>query len=91
MGKHTSLWGAIKHGLKLWKLYSKSVDIFYKKGGRAMLDYIFSRLSEASTWRGLIALATALGVAISPEQVAAIIAAGMAVMGVIGAFTKDKK
>ena len=91
MAKHTSLFGAIRHGLKVWKLYSKAVDIFHTKGGHKMLEFIVTRLSEASTWRGIVALATSLGVVMSPDQVAAIVAAGMAIMGVIGAFTMDKK
>lgn len=91
MGKHTSLFGTIRHGLAVWKLYSKVVEIFHEKGGNKMLEYLISRFSEPSTWRGIIALATSLGVAISPDQIAAIIAIGMALMGVIGAFTKDKK
>jgi len=55
------------------------------------MNYIIERLKEASTWRGLVALATALGVQLSPEQTSAIVAAGMALMGLIGAFTKDSK
>jgi len=55
------------------------------------LDYMKERLSEPSTWRGIIAILVACGVGISPEQATAIIAAGMAVMGAIGTFTKDKK
>ena len=37
-----------------------------------VLEYILNRLSEASTWRGITLLLTALGIALSPEQVAAI-------------------
>jgi hypothetical protein len=33
------------------------------------LSYIYARLSEPSTWRGIIALVTAAGVALSPDQV----------------------
>lgn len=54
------------------------------------MEYIKARMSEASTWRGLVALVTALGVALSPEQVEAIVAIGLAVMGVVGAFIPDK-
>jgi hypothetical protein len=54
-----------------------------------MPDYIVARLKEPSTWRGLIAFATAGGVAISPEQAEAIVASGLALMGLLGALTKD--
>ena len=56
-----------------------------------MKNYLFERLHEASTWRGLVAIVTAAGVAISPEQGEAIVAAGLAVMGLLGAFLPDAK
>jgi len=55
------------------------------------LDYIKDRLSEASSWRGLIGILTAFGVMFSPEQIEAIIAAGLALAGCVGVFSKDKK
>ncbi len=54
-----------------------------------MKDYLLERLSEPSTWRGICALVTAAGVAIDPGQVEAIIVAGLAAIGLIGAFTRD--
>ena len=56
-----------------------------------MIDYVLSRLKEASTWRGILAILTAAGVALNPEQVEAIVAAGLALIGAVGVFTKDKK
>lgn len=56
-----------------------------------MLQMITARLNEASTWRGIIALITACGVAISPERQAAIVACGLAIMGLLGAFVPDMK
>jgi len=56
-----------------------------------MKEYLISRGKEASTWRGLVALLTAVGVGISPEQGEAIIALGLAVIGAIGVLTADKK
>ena len=56
-----------------------------------MKEYLISRGKEASTWRGLVALLTAVGVSVSPEQGEAIIALGLAVIGAIGVFTADKK
>ena len=55
-----------------------------------MKQYLLERLSEASTWRGLVALATAVGVTLSPEQMNAIVGAGLALIGLLGVFTKDK-
>jgi len=55
-----------------------------------MSKYLIERLSEASTWRGLVALATAVGVTLSSEQMNAIVGAGLALMGLLGVFTKDK-
>jgi hypothetical protein len=56
-----------------------------------MKAYLLERGKEASTWRGLVALLTALGVGISPEQGEAIIALGLASIGAIGVFFADKK
>ncbi len=52
------------------------------------LDWIFARLSENSTWRGLILIATAAGAHWSPESANAIIAAGLAVVGLINVIRK---
>ena len=54
------------------------------------MDYILSRLSEASTWRGIFAALTGVGIAISPDQAASFTALGLAIIGVIGVFTKDR-
>jgi hypothetical protein len=54
-------------------------------------NFILDRLDEPSTWRGFIALLTAAGVALSPEQADAIVATGLALIGLFGVFTKDKK
>jgi hypothetical protein len=53
-------------------------------------NYIKDRFSESSTWRGLIAILTAFGVMLSPDQVEAIIAAGLFLAGAIGVGTADK-
>jgi len=55
-----------------------------------MNEYLLARLSEASTWRGIMMALTAFGVALSPEQIEAIIAVGLAIAGVIGIFFPDK-
>ena len=51
--------------------------------------YLLARLREASTWRGIMALLTAAGVALNPTQIEAIVTAGLAVIGVIGVFFRD--
>ncbi len=55
-----------------------------------MFKYIINRLTERSTWLGLIALATACGATIEEAMAEQIIAAGMAVAGLIGIVTRDK-
>lgn len=51
-----------------------------------MSDRLGIALSEASTWRGLVLIITALGVQLDPEQIDAIVAAGLAINGLIGVF-----
>ena len=55
-----------------------------------MKQYIFNRLREPSTWRGLVLFVTAMGVPVSPELMEPIIATGLAVTGLIGVVTQDK-
>lgn len=52
---------------------------------------LWQKLKEASTWRGLIWIITAGGVALTDLQIEAIISAGMALTGLIDVFKKDKK
>lgn len=49
-------------------------------------DRLGIALREASTWRGLVFLATALGLRLEPEQEEAIVATGLAIAGLIGVF-----
>lgn len=55
-----------------------------------MKDYILERAKEASTWRGVILLLTAVGVPIAPELANAIVSVGLAVAGLVGVVTPDK-
>lgn len=55
-----------------------------------MKQYIFNRLAEPSTWRGIVLFVTALGVPINPELMEPIIATGLAITGLIGVVTQDK-
>lgn len=52
------------------------------------MQYLIDRLKERSTWLGLIALLSAIGVALTPEQAEAIAALGVAAAGAVGVFTK---
>lgn len=51
-------------------------------------QYLLDRLKEPSTWRGLILLATALGVPISTDAAEYVIAIGIAGAGLVGVVTK---
>lgn len=53
--------------------------------------YLFDRLREYSTWRGVAALGATAGVLIAPEQLDAAYKAFVAVLGVIAVFTPVKK
>jgi hypothetical protein len=56
-----------------------------------MKDYILNRLKEASTWKGLVFLATSIALPnASPDQVNAFITTGLGFAGLIGAFFPDK-
>ena len=54
------------------------------------MKYIIDRLKEPSSWRGLVMIATAFGVSVSPELMDSVIAVGTGLAGVIGFVFKDK-
>lgn len=54
-----------------------------------MKPFIYARLSESSTWRGIILILTALGVPILPAMADTIITIGLALTGIIGVVTPD--
>lgn len=54
-----------------------------------MKPYIYARLKEASTWRGIVLILTALGVPIAPEIAETIVSVGLAVTGIIGVAVPD--
>lgn len=56
----------------------------------AMGRYALQRLTERTTWIGLIGLVSAAGVAVSPALAEQIAAAGMGLAGVILIVTQDK-
>lgn len=53
--------------------------------------YVVNRAKEASTWRGVVMLLTAVGLKITPEMADAIISVGIAVAGLIGMLLPDSK
>lgn len=55
------------------------------------MQYIIARLKEQSTYSGLLALLSALGLAVDPEQFAAIVTLIIALVGVYETFRPEKK
>lgn len=55
------------------------------------MKYLWEKLKEASTWRGLVWIITAGGVALTEIQVEAIISAGIALTGLVEVFRGEKK
>jgi hypothetical protein len=47
------------------------------------------RLTQESTWRGIILVLTAFGVQIAPELIESIIAVGLALVGMINISKND--
>lgn len=56
-----------------------------------MKKYIMARLSEPSTYRGIVMCLAAFGILISPEQIEAITFIGLFIVGILGATTPDKE
>ena len=56
-----------------------------------IINYVFARLKERSTWQGLILLATALGVTVNPHAADVIATTGATLMGGIWTLTHDAK
>lgn len=56
-----------------------------------IIDWVLARLSENSTWRGLILVLTSTGVIITPELATHIVAAGLALVGIINIVRKAPK
>ena len=54
------------------------------------MNWVLRRLREPSTWRGLVWLATVAGLSLKPGQAEAIVAAGMALAGLLGVFLSDE-
>lgn len=56
-----------------------------------IVSYLFDRMREFSTWRGVAALGATAGVLIAPEQLDAAYKAFVALLGVIAVFTPVKR
>jgi hypothetical protein len=54
------------------------------------LFYLLDRLSENSTWRGIILCGTAVGLKLEPELQNQIVAAGLGLVGLINVLRKGK-
>lgn len=50
---------------------------------------LIARFTQPSTWRGILYLLSAAGVALSPAHAEAIIALGMALAGAVAVFFDD--
>jgi len=55
-----------------------------------MIDTLLARLGENSTWRGILLVATAVGVKLEPDLQNAILAAGLGLVGLINVLRKGK-
>lgn len=55
-----------------------------------LVNYIIDRLGESSTWRGIFMILTGLGIALKPDQIAAISTAGLSIVGAINVFRKEQ-
>jgi hypothetical protein len=55
------------------------------------MNAIVNRLSEQSTWRGIILVLTSLGVAIQKDYHDHIIAIGIALVGIINIIRRERK
>jgi hypothetical protein len=56
-----------------------------------IVNILIERLSENSTWRGLILVGTALGLKLEPELQNQIVMTGLSLVGLINIVRKEKK
>jgi hypothetical protein len=57
---------------------------------KTLIDTLLARLGENSTWRGILLVATAVGVKLEPDLQNAILAAGLGLIGLINVLRKGK-
>lgn len=53
------------------------------------MSWLMDRLSEPSTWRGIIAIAASAGVTVSPEHAVTIASVAACVVGAINVVRKE--
>jgi hypothetical protein len=56
---------------------------------KVLLHFLRDRLDERSTWVGIVGILSALGIVFTPDQVELVVAAGLAVWGLVEAFLPD--
>lgn len=56
-----------------------------------MINLIFRKLAERTTWLGLVNLAAAAGLTLSENVSAALVGAGVAIAGLVLVVMKEKK
>lgn len=55
------------------------------------MSWLFERLSEKTTWLGLVGILSAVGVYMSPDLQNQLVALGIAASGVVAVIVKEKK
>ena len=55
------------------------------------MTFVFERLKERSTWLGIISIASACGIHLSPDMVSSVATVGAALAGIVLAITPDKR
>jgi len=69
-------------------IYVRVADSYTEESD--MFDWLMARLRERSTWLGIVSFLTAAGVVLEPEVAEGIVAAGLAIAGIVAAIGKDR-
>ena len=56
-----------------------------------MKDLILKKLSEKTTWLGVLSLVTVFGVSLTPELSESIVTAVLAIVGLVNVILNEKK
>lgn len=54
------------------------------------MEYLLNRFKEPTTWQGIIAIATTLGVTVSSEFQEAIVTLGVSIFAAVSVFMKER-
>jgi hypothetical protein len=73
----------------IWSVHLRTTSTNRNKEMK-IVNILLERLSENSTWRGIILIATAVGVKLEPELQESIIVAGLGLVGLINVIRKGK-